>query len=48
MEILCEAKIEYAEECKRVVETAMKSAANLWCQTVEMNADGVIGDYWSH
>jgi DNA polymerase I-like protein with 3'-5' exonuclease and polymerase domains len=47
-EINCEAKEEHADECKKVMEAAMKKAASIWCKTVEMNAEAVVGSYWAH
>ena len=47
-EINCEAKEEYAEECAKVMEIAMKKAADVWCKTIKMNAEAVIGNYWTH
>jgi len=47
-EINCEAREDCVDECKEVMEECMKRAADLWCTTVQMNAEGVIGDYWAH
>jgi DNA polymerase I-like protein with 3'-5' exonuclease and polymerase domains len=47
-EINMEAKEEYAEECAHVMETAMVKAADVWCKTIKMKAEAVIGDYWAH
>jgi len=48
MEINCESLEEHAEECKKVVETAMKAAADIWCKRIPMGASGSIGEYWAH
>lgn len=47
-EINCEAKSEYAEECAKVMEYAMKKASKIWCKVVPMNAVAKIGSHWAH
>lgn len=47
-EIVVEAREEFAETAKKVVERSMKAAADIWCKTIPMGASGSIGDYWAH
>ena len=47
-EINMESREEHAEECAKLMEHAMQKAADVWCKTVRMKAEAVIGDYWAH
>ena len=48
MEINLEVKEEFTEIAAKNLERCMKQSADLWCKTVKLTADAVIGTYWNH
>lgn len=47
-EIVAETVEQSAEECKTILEKCMIEGGNEYCKKINMNATGVIGDWWYH
>lgn len=47
-EINLECTLDYTTSAANALEHAMKTAADMWCKLVKMNASAVITDHWGH
>lgn len=47
-EINMEALEEHSEYAAEVLSSSMEEAGDIWCKTIKLKADAVIGNYWNH